>query len=405
MTQTATPPSQLPKADKQRLAFVFYAAVLLEGVMLASIGPTLDALADNSSSTTGQISILFTVNSLGYITGSLLAGRLYARLRGNAVLAAALVWMALLTATIPLLSSLWLLILVFTLIGLSIGLLDVGGNTLLVWLFRRDVPPYMNALHLSFGVGAFLCPLIVDRFAVATDDATTAYWLFAALMIPVALWLTRVPSPDSPSETAAPAVGNALVRRYAYFLGLMGLLFFMHVGAELAFGGWVFSYADELAVGGQTTARVLNSAFWGGLVIGRLIAIPLSLRLPPRVMLQVDLLGAAAFLALIEFVPNWPPALWIGTIGFGMAIASMFATCINYAEERMPITSQVMAMFLVGASLGSMTLPWVAGQLFDRRGPETLIWVVGGAILAGLALFAWIQAHAARMGRDAPQAA
>src|SRR3972149_5927808 len=128
MTQTATPPSQLPKADKQRLAFVFYAAVLLEGVMLASIGPTLDALAD--------------------IPGSLLAGRLYARLRGNAVLAAALVWMALLTATIPLLSSLWLLILVFTLIGLSIGLLDVGGNTLLVWLFRRDVPPYMNALHL-----------------------------------------------------------------------------------------------------------------------------------------------------------------------------------------------------------------------------------------------------------------
>src|SRR3990172_1400145 len=213
MTPTATPPSQLPKADKQRLAFVFYAAVLLEGVMLASIGPTLDALADNSSSTTGQISILFTVNSLGYITGSLLAGRLYARLRGNAVLAAALVWMALLTATIPLLSSLWLLILVFTLIGLSIGLLDVGGNTLLVWLFRRDVPPYMNALHLSFGVGAFLCPLIVGGFALAEGDTTRSFWLFAALMIPVALWLWRLPSPDAPTETTAPAAGTVKIGR------------------------------------------------------------------------------------------------------------------------------------------------------------------------------------------------
>ena len=396
MPLPAIAPSLLPKAEKRRLAFVFYAAVLLEGVMLASIGPTLDALSDKSGSTTGQISILFTVNSLGYITGSLLAGRLYARLRGNAVLAVALVWMAVLTATIPLLDSLWLMVAVFTLIGLSIGLIDVGGNTLLVWLFRKDVPPYMNALHLCFGIGAFLCPLIVDRFAVATDDATDAFFLFAALMIPVAIWLTRVPSPESPSETSAPAAGSTLVRRYAWFLGLMGLLFFMHVGGELAFGGWIFSYADELDIGGATTARVLNSAFWGGLVVGRLIAIPLSLRMSPRMMLQLDLLGAAGFLAVIGFLPDWPPALWIGTIGFGMMIASVFATCINFAQQRMPLPSQVMAVFMVGGSLGSMTLPWLAGQLFDRQGPETLIWLVGGAIVAALGLFAMIQAHAAR---------
>lgn len=387
MTATTTAPSQLPIADKRRLAFVFYAAVLLEGIMLASIGPTLDALSDKSGSTTGQISILFTVNSIGYITGSLLAGRLYARLRGNAVLAVALVWMAVLTATIPFLGSLGLMIGAFTLIGLSIGLIDVGGNTLLVWLFRRDVHPYMNALHLCFGIGAFLCPLIVDRFAVASGDATDAFFFFAALMIPVAIWLTRVPSPDSPSETSSPAAGSGLVRRYALFLGLMGVLFFMHVGGELAFGGWIFSYADELDIGGSTTARVLNSAFWGGLVVGRLIAIPLSRRMSPRAMLQLDLVSATAFLAVIGLLPDWPPALWIGTIGFGMALASVFATCINYAEQRIPLPSQVMAVFMVGGSIGSMTLPWVAGQLFDRQGPETLIWLVGGAIVAALALF------------------
>lgn len=389
MPGSAVVPSLLPLKEKRRLAFAFYAAVLLEGVMLASIGPTLDALSDKSGSTTGQISILFTVNSLGYIIGSLLAGRLYARVRGNTVLAIALVWMAALTATIPLLGSLGMMIVVFALVGLSIGLIDVGGNTLLVWLFRRDVPPYMNALHLCFGIGAFLCPLVVDRFAVATDDATDAFFLFAALMIPVAIWLTRVPSPDSPGETSG-VEGGRLVRRYAFFLGLMGLLFFMHVGGELAFGGWIFSYADELDIGGSTTARVLNSAFWGGLVLGRIIAIPLSKRLSPRAMLQLDLVSAIGFLAVIGLLPEWPPALWIGTIGFGMAIASVFATCINYAEQRIPLPSQVMAVFMVGGSIGSMTLPWVAGQLFDRQGPETLIWLVGGAIVAGLGLFMWL---------------
>jgi FHS family Na+ dependent glucose MFS transporter 1 len=397
MTSAAALPSQFPVERKRRIAFAYYAAILLEGVMLASIGPTLDALSEQTGSATETISILFTANALGYITGSLLAGRLYGRHRGNTILATALVAMAAFTATIPALDSVWTLSIVFALIGVSIGLIDVGSNTLLVWLFRTDVPPYMNALHLSFGIGAFLCPLVVDRFAVAADDALATFWLFAALMLPAALWLTRVPDPDSPAGEGG-SEAPAVVRRYRFLLFLMGALFFMHVGAELAFGGWIFSYAEELEIGGQTTARVLNSVFWGGLVVGRLAAIPLSLRFTPRSMLQLDLLGAAASLALIALLPDWEPSLWIGTAGFGMAIASVFATCINYAEERMPITSAVTAIFLIGGSIGSMTLPWVVGQLFDRRGPESMLWVVGGAVAAGLALFAAIQVHAARKG-------
>lgn len=395
---SAIPPSLLALAQKRRIASVYYAAILFEGTMLASIGPTLDALADQTRSTTEQIAVLFTAIALGYITGSLLAGRLYGRIRGNTVLAAALTSMALFTATIPVVGDLWMLVVVFAVIGLSIGLIDVGGNTLLVWLFRKEVPPYMNALHLSFGIGAFLCPLIVDRFAVAFDDAAAAFWLFAALMIPVALWLIRTPDPDEPVDAGgAPSTG--VVRRHAFFLTLMAVLFFMHVGGELAFGGWIFSYAEELGSGGATSARVLNSVFWGGLVVGRLIAIPLSTRLAPRAMLAVDLIGAAASLGIIAALPDWSPALWIGTAGFGVSIASVFATCINYTERQMPITGNVTAMMLIGGSLGSMTLPWLVGQMFDRQGPESMLWVVGGAMAAAIVLLIWLHMISTRRSR------
>lgn len=396
MTQaSATPPSLLPLAAKRRIAFVYYAAVLFEGVMLASIGPTLDALADQTRSTTEQIAILFTANALGYITGSLAAGRLYGRVPGNGVLAVALTSMAIFTATIPTLGELWLLVIVYGMIGLSIGLIDVGSNTLIVWLFRQDVPPYMNALHLAFGIGAFLCPLVVDRFAVGFDDAVTAYWLFATLMLPVALWVIRTPDPDQPRDAGgAPSLG--VVRRHAFFLTLMAVLFFMHVGGELAFGGWIFSYAEELDIGGATSARVLNSVFWGGLVVGRLVAIPLSLRLTPRTMLGLDLVGATASLGLIAALPDWSPALWIGTVGFGASVASVFATCINYTERRMPITGNVTAVMLVGGSIGSMSLPWMIGQLFDRQGPESLLWVVGGAMVAAIVLLVWLESISTR---------
>jgi fucose permease len=375
---------------------VYYAAVFFDGIMLASIGPTLDALSDQSGTTTGQISILFTANAAGFIGGSLLAARLYGRWRGNSVMAAGLLTMAVFTAAVPVVGTLWLLMAAFAGVGVAIGLIDVGGNTLLVWHYGAESPPLVNALHLSFGIGAFACPLIVDRFAVATDDAATAFWFFAALMIPVVLWLFKAPDPRQPAHSTQEH-GRALVRRYAFFLGLMAALYVMHVGAELAFGGWIFSYADELRIGGATSARILNSVFWGGVVLGRLIGIPLSVRLSSRAMLQLDLAGAAAGLALIAALPDWSPSLWIGTAVFGIAIASMFATCINYTAEHVPITGEVMSILVVGAGIGSMTLPWLTGQLFDSRGPDAMLWVVASAIGAALVLLAWIDVQAGRM--------
>lgn len=384
-------------SPKLRLALLFYTAIFFEGIMLSSVGPVLPELRDRTGSTLGAIGILFTANSLGYILGSLAAGRSFGRLPGNYVLAVALVWTAVVAVLIPFIGETWLLIVAFAAFGFALGFIDVGTNTLIVWVFRSDVPPYMNALHLSFAVGAFLSPLIVDRFAVVNDDATTAYWLFAVLMLPLAFALTRHQSPPPP-DAVSDAPSGQVLRRYALFLGLMALFFFMHVGAELSYGGWIFSYADEIGIGNDTTGRVLNSVFWGGLVIGRLLAIPLSMRLSSRSMLILDLVGAAASIGLIVLLPDWAPALWIGTVGFGVSIASIFASGMNYTEERMPITSGVTSLLIVGAGLGSMTLPWVVGRAFDARGPEMLISLVGITVAGAIVVFGIIDVLSNRRG-------
>ncbi len=401
MSPAATLPSQLPKARKLRIAAAYYATYVLLGLMLTSIGPSLDALRAQSGSTTEAIALLFTASSLGYIAGSLLAGRLYARIPGNRVLPAALLILALLTLTVPWLGSLGLLVLVFGLIGVPLGVMDVGGNTLIVWLYRADVPPYMNALHLFFGVGAFLGPLVFDRFAVATGNAATTFWLFAALMLPVALWLTRLPSPESPGEARTTADGRSVLRRHAWLVGLIAVFFFMHMGGEMAFGGWIFTYADE-ATGSETTARLVNAVFWGGLVVGRVIAIPLALRLSPKAMLQLDLVGAVASLAILILLPDSTPALWIGTTGFGLAVASMIPSSFNLAERHMPIASGVSSIFLVGGSLGSMTLPWLVGQLFGPYGRLSVVYVTAAAMLAAWLVLALIVRVRRRPAEAAP---
>jgi len=394
MTSTSAP-SPLTPSNLLPRALVYYAAFIVLGLAASAYGPTLPNLAEQTGSTLKQISTIFSGSALGYILGSFLGGWLYDRRKGHPVLVVTLLVFAGLLFALPLAPSLGLLVAIVLTLGFGMGVLDVGGNTLIVWLFGRDVGPYMNTLHLAFGLGAFLSPLLIDRVVVATGGIRGAYWTLAALVIPVVIWLTRVPSPTRP-EADIEREGAASPRRYSLLIFLICGLFFMHVGVEQGFGGWIFSYGLSAGVGPETVSRLLNATYWGALTLGRLISIPLALKFSPRQMLMFDLWGAVASLGLLVLLPGWTPAVWIATFGLGFFVASMFPASINYAERRMPISGRVTAFFLMGANFGSMTIPWLIGQTFETVGPNSMAWILAAAMALGLTLFYGIIRYSAR---------
>ena len=144
-------------------AIGYYAAFIALGLFAASMGPTLPGLARHTGSRLSEISFLFSARSLGYLLGSLLSGRLYDRAPGHQVITGVLILMAVMMVLVPLIPLLWLLVAVLLVLGAAEGALDVGGNTLLVWLYRDKVVPFMNALHFFFGVGAFISPIVVAQ--------------------------------------------------------------------------------------------------------------------------------------------------------------------------------------------------------------------------------------------------
>jgi FHS family Na+ dependent glucose MFS transporter 1 len=244
--------------------------------------------------------------------------------------------------------------------------LDVGGNTLLVWVHQEKVGPFMNGLHFFFGVGAFLSPLII-AWAMPQDGAILrAYWTLALLQLPAALWLLRLPSPSGQAAFAA-ASGERLNGR---LVALIVLFFFVYTGAEVAFGGWIYSYAVGLRVGSHAVAAYLTSAFWGALTIGRLLAVPVALRLPPHSVLLADCVGCLVSLAILLLGSQSLAATFVGTCGVGLSMASIFPAALSLAQGRMRITGRVTGWFFVGASGGGMTLPWLIGQFFEAVGPR-----------------------------------
>ena len=186
----------------------YYIAFVGLGLVGASLGPTLPGLAANTHTQLSAISILFTARALGYMGGSIVAGWVYDRRQGHPLVALAIVLMALLMALVPWIGLLWLLVGILLLIGLFEAIMDVGINTLIVWLHRPNVGPMMNALHFFFGVGAFVAPLIVAQVILFSGGISWAYWIFALTLLPIALWIGRLPSPVSVVEEGKTSGGE-----------------------------------------------------------------------------------------------------------------------------------------------------------------------------------------------------
>ena len=382
-TQRARAPAQ---ARRLALTVVYYMAFVALGLVTASLGPTISFLAERTGAALSEVSVLFTAHSLGYLLGSLVSGWLYDRVAGHPVMGTVLVVMAAMMILVPTISALWLLFAVILIVGAAGGAVDVGGNALLVWVYGSQVGPVMNALHFFFGVGAFLSPIIIAQIMLRTDNLSWAYGTLAALVVPAAVWILRLrsPNPQGSSEEGSANRSN---------LGLVVLFvafFFLYVGAEISFGGWIYTYGVALGLTGGETAAYLTSAFWGALTVGRLLASPIAARFRPRAVLLGDLIVCVASAVLVLLWPRSLIALWAGSLGMGLGMASVFPTMISWAEQRMPVTGKVTGWFLIGGSAGGMWLPWLIGQLFESIGPSVTMIAIGVDLIAAIAVWAVI---------------
>jgi MFS transporter, FHS family, Na+ dependent glucose transporter 1 len=376
-------------SEKRRHTLGYFGSFIILGFAAAIVGPSLPHLAENTGTLINEISALFLTRSTGYFIGSWIAGHLYDRFAGHRVLSFGLILTIVMLILIPELSVLWLLTLVMLMLGLAEGIIDVGGNALLVWVHRDGVGPYITALHSFFGVGSFLAPIFIAQSLLMRGDIDLGYWLVAALIVPVVIWIGRLDSPVSPAKThQRKSEGESSLR--SALIPILGtvLLLFLYVGVEMGFGGWVYTYALEMGLANQSEAAYITSAYWGAFTVFRFLSIILARYMRPRTMLFADLIGGLISVGIILLWPHSNTALWLGSIMLGACLASVFPTAITLAERRTTLTAQITSWFFIGGGLGSMFFPWFMGQIFTSVSPQsTMVTLLAILALAILLLF------------------
>ncbi len=349
----------------------YYVVFIIIGVGAALLGPSLPSLAKKTGSLLGDMSIMFSARSLGYLLGAFVVGRLYDRGAGHPLMGVMLLATAIIFALVPVASTVWILAVLFVLIGLTESMVDVGGNTFLAWLHQEKVAPFMNGLHFFFGVGGFLAPLLLAQVLIRTGDIASSYWILALLTLPVALWLFFLPTPQP--HNIKEIVNKKLTKTEKRMFASIVFFLALFVGVEVSFGGWIYSYGLTTGLTDETGAAYLTSVFWAAFTMARLISIPLAIRIKPIYQLFVSTLGCIVSLGFILLFPNSLYVLTASTAGVGLFIATVFPTTFSFCEIRLGITGKLSSWFFFGAGVGAMSIPWLFGQLLEQLGPYSIM--------------------------------
>jgi MFS transporter, FHS family, Na+ dependent glucose transporter 1 len=362
---------------------VYYLGFICLGMATAVLGPTLQGLAKNTHSTLAQISSLFLFCSFGYLLGSFTSGRIYDRVKGHPILCLALLIIASMVILVPLVKALLFLQVIFFIIGIAEGNLDVGIDALIVWLHGERVPPFMNGLHAFYGIGTTTAPLVVAAVIGSGGSLNSIYWVLAILILPVSLIIPFIPSPSylqaRQQAELRPAVPILVL--------LFSVIFFAFTGAELGFGGWIYTFATFQEYTNPTMAASINAAFWAALTVGRLVSIPLIVKLKPQKMLGVNFCGIIISLLIIIFFSSNEVFLWIGTVGTGFFMGPIFPTLLGDAQSRMHMSGKITSLFFASSSFGSMVVPWIMGQLIVPYGATAAMITVMCSVLIATGTF------------------
>jgi fucose permease len=355
------------------------------GCAVLLLGPSLETFRIGAGVSTGRIGILISAGSIGYLLGSVLCGRLLQHFLAHRMLSAGLLTIGGTLAALAFVHSLVGLVALQAIMGLGGALVDVTGNTVVLWVHKGG--PILNALHLAFGVGGIFAPIIVSRSLAWTGGIRAGYLFLAAVVSAMSLAIVVKPSPPNPHEEGQrgfPAGRGAL-------LALAMVWFISYAWVEVGFISWIFEYGAARGLNRLTQASLLGTGFLVAFSVGRLVSIPMATRASPRDIMFGDLGLCVIGLGVMLVGGRNVPAMWAGTILFGLGTASMFPIMMSLAEPHIPSTSTVTSTFLVGSSIGTIFLPLIIGALIERNGPVALpAMILTGTVVNGAIVLAFL---------------
>ena len=292
----------------------------------------------------------------------------------------------------------------------------------------------MHALHLGFGIGSFLIPLIANPFladrSLDSSNSTLCHDLEVTTKSSSSLCesgsLNNISAQDDLRRIVAesrieyayiiaaiPSFLFALVFLGFQFFGnisssnleesgvvakqpfkkminpatcangdfcfgitifiLMFLQFFQVVGGERLYGKFIRTYAVDHVDFSKNSGSYVDTVFWIGFSAGRFAGFVLGKWIPIRVMLLVESSGIFLSTVILNALSSVNPklVLWISTGMIGFFTGPLFPTSMAWTDYHLKLTGLGITVNCLGGGVGGMVYLWIMGYFYEYYGPYT----------------------------------
>ena len=351
-------------------------------------GPTLSALLDDLNFSYSFGGTIVMSAYLGFLIATLLTGALSDVAGQKVVIFTACACLFVGIVGYSMASMFLILAMAMLVIGLGLGSLELGGNSIIVDLHHQGKGRYLNLLAFFHGVGSMVAPLYAGLLLTAGLSWRSIYQsaILVVLLLLVYFLLVKYPKSDT-------LASNKLDLRSlgkSAFTGEM-ILFYavlaIYVAAEIGIGTWLVEFLQKSKFQSVAISSFYLSLFFGGVTVGRLIGSFLVERVGYlKSMLYVSL-ASVVCVAIGTFAPA-SLAFFLPLTGLFFSI--IFPTATAAASDlHQENVGTVLGLLFTFAGIGGMLGPWLVGIFSDWLGIQLgfgliLIYCLSMSLIFGL---------------------
>ncbi|MCE9667617.1 MFS transporter [Myxococcus stipitatus] len=355
-----------------------YLAFISLGLPDALLGVAWPSLRDDLGVHQALLGAPLAVGACAYFLSGILAGRLIQGLGIGLLLATSTALVAAGLFGISAASAFALILLAALVMGLGSGAIDAALNTYAARFFGAR---HMSWLHAAYAVGATTGPVIMTTVLGRGGTWRLGYAVVASMLAALAIAFIGLrrrwagpPAPQGPEEGSATATEDSPPRTSGLLalrsgpVRLQLLLFFVYAGLEVSAGQWSYTLLTEERGFGATSAGSWVAAYWGGLLVGRVVLGFVVDRIGQVRLVRLASVGAV--LASVLFaIPGWSGSV-LGLPLLSFSLASIYPGLMTETPRRV---GQHLAAHAVGfqvsaATLGVAVMPSLAGLVSERIG-------------------------------------
>lgn len=347
-----------------------YAATFVVGVVMISLGPILDPTVKDLGIPLSQAGLTSVGYALGMLGGVLALNLALARVPVKWTLIGAAWLQTLGLAAAGLLATgLWSLFGAYVVVGAGCVFLNSLPGMWVTSNNKVATARAMVVLLLFFAAGMMVTPLAIGA---ALGLGTSWRWVLiaeAVLSLGLAVLLTLMPVSDIKGRE------NLRMRKLREVIGFNSRLFWavlgasvLYIGSEFILNVWLAKFEIDVFSVSKTVASLAVTLFWAGLIIGRIIIVPLTRRYPASRLLMAGSAIMAVF-ALGVALSTTPAMSMVMSFLSGLGASAAFPLILSFSA-RFPKwhAGVVFSGVIMAGALGRIIFPYLIGPIAESFG-------------------------------------